>query len=191
LIIFIGIAGGLLVGTVWVIVRDWLPRDPPRRLLFAGLLAVFTGSAAVVDAENRDFQILDPPALHVAMFVLLVGLTGIATAGFDGLLEQRLPSGQSASVVFGGLAGLGLVFALPFLGVFLFFDAGRLPTWPGGLALIAVAVATITGWAGYYADGEAGLASRPAWHRRLGVGGVALFGLLGAARLASEIEAIL
>ena len=191
LVIFIGIFGGLVVGTVWVVVRGWLPDDLPRRLPLAALLTAATGSFAVVAADNHDFRTLNPPGLHVAMFVAIVGLAGAATAGLDRLLEGRVPTAKGVVAVFGGMAGIGLVFAAPFLAALFFLGAaGGAPPWPAGLALIAATVATVAGWARYYSEGDAGLATRPVWQWRLGVGSVALFGLLGAAHLAREINAI-
>ena len=83
-------------------------------------------------------------------------------------------------------------FEIPLL-VFVFFlgSASGLPPWPAGLALIAAAIATVTNWARYYANGDAGLLNRPAWQQPLAVCAIALFGLLGALHLAGEIESIL
>ena len=184
---FIGIFGGFLVGICWVIVREWLPRDPVQRVLLAGVLTALVGSPAVVAADNRDFQLLDPPLLHVAMFVALLGLAGSSTALLDDRLERRLPTGTGASAVFGGLAGLGLVFAAPLFLAAFFLDGD----WFAGFALIAVAIATVAGWVRYYSDGEGGLAGRPAWQRRLASVGLAGLAVFGAIHLAREIESIL
>jgi hypothetical protein len=191
LIIFAGLAGGLAVGTVWVLVRDWLPRNPVSRPLLAALLTACAGSFAVIAAHNEDFQILDPPELHIVMFVLLLALTGFATATFDGMLEGRMPSNPTVAAILGGLIGIGLVFVLPLL-VLLFFinEDNQRPPWPAGIALIAASVATMTTWVRYYSSGDAALAQTPPWQKRLGVGSVVLLGLLGAIHLAAEIEAI-
>ena len=90
------------------------------------------------------------------------------------------------------MASLGLVFAVPLLlFAFILGSASAFPLWPAGLALMAVAIATVTNWARYYANGDAGLVNRPAWQQPLAVGAIALFGVFGAIHLAGEIEAIL
>jgi hypothetical protein len=190
LIVFAGVAGGLMAGTVWVLVREWLPQQAGQRIPLAGLLAACTGSQAVI-AHNRDFHILNPVELHIVMFVMLAALTGLTTAALDRWLDRRLPRGDVAGALYGGLAAFGLVFALPVMVFELVLDGGsRLPQWPSGVALLSVTIATTLGWAGFYSRGEDAIGSRPRWQLRLGQAGVLLFGLIGALQLAAEVEAL-
>jgi hypothetical protein len=187
LVVFVGVFGGFVLGLCWVIVREWLPGEGVQRAVLAGGLVAIVGGPAVVVANNPDFQLLDPPLLHIVMFVALFGLAGATTALLDDRLEGRLPAGETASAIFGGLSGLALVLAVP-LFFFSFFLDGD---WFTGFAMIAVGVATVAGWARYYSVGETGLRPRPVWQRRLGSGGLALVGLFGAVHLASQVESIL
>ena len=107
LVIFVGIFGGLATCAVWVLVRDWLPGELAPRMLLAGVIAAATGSFMVVDRENIDFALLEPTAANVAMFIGIVGLTGALAALFDRLLDARLPAGDAASAIWGGLAAGG------------------------------------------------------------------------------------
>jgi hypothetical protein len=190
LIIFVGILGGLLVGTVWVLVREWLPGAILPRAGIAGTLAILTGSFQVINSRNPDFALLDPPALHVAMFALLLGLTGITITFLDRVFEGRLPERGTIAAILGGLAGFGLIFAAPLLVFSFFSDQDRNAPAAAGLVLIVVTVATVISWIRYYATGETEFHERPVWLQRLGVTAVGLFGLVGGIHLVGEITAI-
>ena len=82
---------------------SWRALSPPR-------LAVF-----VIADENRDFHILQLGEAGIAIFILVVGFAGGATAGFDHLLDRHLPSEQGVSFLYGGLSALGALLALPLL----------------------------------------------------------------------------
>ena len=82
-VLFTGVTGGLLGATVYFAVRRWLPGRSARTSgLLLGLLAL--GLAPVTDAlnqDNRDFTILDPDPLAVALIVgifLLGGMTVVS-----------------------------------------------------------------------------------------------------------------
>ncbi|HEY4685432.1 MAG TPA: hypothetical protein VII57_05230 [Dehalococcoidia bacterium] len=191
IVIFVGIFGGLAAGVVWVIVRDWLPAGLRQRIALGGLIAAATGSFLVIESDNKDFFELDQAEANIAMFVLLVGLTGGATALGDAMLDRRLPSGKLSGIVYGGLAALGGVFSLPVLANSFFFkdfcDCERTP-WLAGAFLVLAAIATVAGWSGRFTElpARTGLALRA-----LGTGGVAGATLLGAVFLAREIDRIL
>jgi hypothetical protein len=189
LILFVGIFGGFLTGVVWILVREWLPQAILPRVALAGILAVLTGSFRVINSQNPDFTLLDPPELHVAMFALLLALTGITIAYLDRVLEPHLPSTGTAAAIFGGLAGFGLILAAPLLVFSFFSDQNQNPPAAAGLALLALAVATVIGWVRFYSSGG-GADERPAWLQRFGLLAVTLFGLAGGIHLLGEIEAI-
>jgi hypothetical protein len=194
-LVFGGMLTGFLLGIVWFLVRDWMPSWLPARIGLAAALAVLGGGGGVIDSGNIDFVLLDPPWLHVAMFLSLVALAGGATAALDTFLAGRLPTGETASAIFGGLAALGLVLGLPFLFGFYFVPGAAqigTPPWAAGLALGTVAIATCAGRVSFYRTGATAAAiDRAAWERVLGFGGVALFGLFGGLHLAGEIRGVL
>jgi len=161
-------------------VEGWPSKPPAVALLMAPLL--------LTDAEG---SVKAMTWVNIAMFVLLVGLTGGATALGDAMLDRRLPSGKLSGIVYGGLAALGGVFSLPVLANSFFFkdfcDCERTP-WLAGAFLVLAAIATVAGWSGRFTElpARTGLALRA-----LGTGGVAGATLLGAVFLAREIDRIL
>jgi hypothetical protein len=191
LVVFGGAIVGLAAGTVWILVREWLPQDLSTRTFLAAILATVTGSAGVIAGDNSDFRVLDSPEAHVAMFLSLLLLTGAATAQIDRALETRLPTSALPGALFGGLAGLGLVFAIPTL-AFVYFlntDTERAPI-AVGIALCALAVPTVAGWVRFYSTGAAIRETRPAWERYAGRTALLLFAAFATLYLAGEIEAI-
>ncbi|HEU0074936.1 MAG TPA: hypothetical protein VFS30_13120 [Dehalococcoidia bacterium] len=191
LVVVGGAIFGLAAGTVWVLVREWLPREITARTSLAAILAAVTGSAGVIAADNSDFRVLEPQEAHVAMFLLLLLLTGAATALIDRALESRLPASALPAGLFGGLAGVGLVFAIPALAFFYFLnpDTERPPV-AAGIALCVLAIPTIAGWTRYYATGADISTTRPVWERYLGRAALLLFAAIAALYLAAEVEAI-
>lgn len=98
LVIFMGIFGGIFAGGIWVLVRERLPNSLSLRLPLAGVAATVIGSFALIDANNSDFRLFDPVGFNLVMFMVLVGLTGSATAYGDWTLQRRLPSSQAAGL---------------------------------------------------------------------------------------------
>jgi hypothetical protein len=71
LIAFVGIPTGVLAGLVVFAVRRWLPESRLwRGLAFSAVLLGLLGGT-VIDPDNVDFLILEPPQLAVALFGLL------------------------------------------------------------------------------------------------------------------------
>ena len=103
LVIFMGIFGGIFAGGIWVLVRERLPNSLSLRLPLAGVAATVIGSFALIDANNSDFRLFDPVGFNLVMFMMLVGLTGSATAYGDWTLQRRLPSSQAAGLLYAAL----------------------------------------------------------------------------------------
>jgi hypothetical protein len=91
LVIFAGLAPGILGGLLYGIIRAWLPgRSFARGLLFGVLLLAVFG-AGIINSGNRDFVELGSPGLNVTMFALLFVLFGVATATAATWLDGCLP----------------------------------------------------------------------------------------------------
>lgn len=184
LLLFGGVFGGLLAGFIWVIVRDWLPSSGAPRVLLAGVAAACLGSFSIFTEENLDFRILSPAWLHLAMFLLLVGIAGSAIALADPVLANVLPRGPAIAVVYAVLAiPVGLV-ALSVLLQALLEPKGVL--WAVAVALLAVLVVDLLHWRARYLGGGS-----HAWLWTAGVGGVVAACAAAALHFAIEAEAIL
>jgi hypothetical protein len=71
LIAFVGIPNGIVAGLIVFAVRRWLPHGWLQRgLVFSAVLLALLGGT-VIDPDNVDFLILEPPGLAVALFGLL------------------------------------------------------------------------------------------------------------------------
>ena len=95
-LIIIGLAGGVLVGTLWVIVREWIPTSIGLRVVTASVIAMLVGSSFSLDANNRDFLLFGPPLFIVVSFMLLTAFAGAGAAFGDQILSKRLPSNAVA-----------------------------------------------------------------------------------------------
>jgi len=151
LVAFGGLSAGAVGGVVWVVVSPWLPGRLRWRILLAMPIAVALGSFLLIESPNRDFQILGPLPLILAMLVGLIALAGAATAWFDALLERRLPAPNHrptrALFTYGVIAILGTpLLLLTFLAYFspAFATSARPPGV--GAALVVVGLATVVTW---------------------------------------------
>ena len=194
LVIGTGLFGGLVAGTLWVLVRDWLPAGAGPRVALAGALAALLGSFFVVSGDNEDFHRLDGSAvLNIAMFVSIIGLTGATTPIFDAYMRARLPAGRVAARVYAPLVLLaGLPTLLILIVAFLLGDDENQNQPPrlAGLFLVAVALATCAGWRRYFRTAENSTVSS-SWQRRAVRATLGAAALFGAIDLAGEINAIL
>lgn len=142
LILFGGLAAGVLAGFLWVILRPWIPGTGRRRIAISALIAIALGGFGLVQASNPDFLILDPDGPLIAMLLALIGLVGATVAWLDGWLDRRLPRpsavGERSTITYGLIAALGLVLAVP-LAAATYFGAN---VRPEGFAAMGLAIAT-------------------------------------------------
>ena len=151
LILFGGLAGGLVASVVWVVAAPWLPSTGKARagLVFVGAVAL--GGFFVIQSTNRDFRILEHDALLIVLFLALVGLIGTGIAWLDSALDRRLP--RPGRMVVPAIIGYGAIAALGapalFLALFAYFDVGfgaMRPPAAIGLALVVVGFVTLVWW---------------------------------------------
>ncbi len=151
LVIFVGGFGGIFAGGIWIVVRERLPEHLFLRIPLAGMTATLVGSFVVIEASNSDFTVFAPVGLNVAMFMMLVMLTGSATAYGDWILQRRLPSKPDAGEFYASMVGVGAFVAIPLIFVF-FFVGGAVvqdpPRVAGGFFSVA-AVGALLSWTRY------------------------------------------
>jgi hypothetical protein len=193
LVLFIGVVGGIALGVVWVLVREWLPSQLWLRAPLAAVLAVLTGGFFVISSENRDFEILEPASANVALFALTIGLAGAATVVLDRAVTPWLPATRRAAVLYGGLALIAVLPLSPLL-ISAYFtnevceDCSGVDNPPVlvGAFLALSGLATLVNWGARLTSRK--FAAGPRAFGIVGVSGAALFGAL---HLLREIDAII
>jgi hypothetical protein len=185
LIIFGGLFVGVFAGTLWVVVRPWLPASLPVRAIAAFPLAIGLGSFGVIEASNSDFIVLDHDALVVGVLIALVGLVGPAMAVVDAWLDRHLPHPASATdprtTIYTGITVIGLFFMVGVAGTYL---SDKLPI---GIALLVAGLATLSWWLLRYDGAE----RPPTALRRVGSTAVVAAALSGLALAIPEIQGAL
>jgi hypothetical protein len=187
LVLFGGVASGLIAAPVWVMMKPWIP----VRWTVVGLGAVAIGGFHLVSSDNRDFDILGGPALDIVLLLALVFAFGAVLSVLDRLLEGRLPQADRGGpvIAYGLVTAVGLIF-VP-LGLLLQFMPGFderafAPIWTG-VFVCATALVTIWCWV----DRIRGKTEPSLVQRRLGGGLAAAAALAGLSHLILEINRIL
>lgn len=91
-VLFIGIAGGVLAATLYLLIRRLLPPRWLGGLAFgAGLLVVVGTTLDPLRAENPDFDIVGPGWLAIVVFSLLMVAFGIVLSGLTAAISLWLP----------------------------------------------------------------------------------------------------
>ncbi|MGK2851414.1 MAG: hypothetical protein ACSLFN_10950 [Candidatus Limnocylindrales bacterium] len=187
IIIGIGLLFGAIAGSLWVVIRPWLPRSRLVATIATIPIAVALGTRGLVEARNEDFEVLGHDPLVVASLVILVAAFGPALVVVDAWLERRLPHpGPADRKVIGGFAivtFLGLILTTLIV-VPLYLGS---PLRLAGVALVVVGLATLATWV---------LRSRvqreaPRWLTLVGRVGVGAAVVAGLAVVIPEIQGAL
>ncbi|MGH2492647.1 MAG: hypothetical protein ACRDF9_14210 [Candidatus Limnocylindria bacterium] len=100
LVLFTGLASGVLGGVIYAVVEPWLRRARPWHGLAYGAALLLAFGFFVLDPSNFDFTRFGPAVLNVAMFAALFVIFGAMTAWlFDALSALRARTGAAARVV--------------------------------------------------------------------------------------------
>jgi hypothetical protein len=137
LVVFVGIASGLLGGIVYAAIEPWLRRLRPWHGLAYGIGLLATFGFTVLDPFNFDFGRFGPLSLNIVMFSTLFVLFGVSVAWlFDRLGALDARSGATTRVIgllvwpamgFGVLAAVSALLAVDERDrVFFFASAGAL-----------------------------------------------------------------
>lgn len=154
LLVFGGLLSGLAAGVVWALTAEWLP----RRWWVVGSATLALGGPSLIDPDNRDFQILDPPTLDLVLLLGLLFGFGVALLAVDNVLTRRMaPAAGDLGTVLQALLVLGAaalvipVFGSFFSREFCFCDD---PPWWTGTFLVLAAVASVWWWVAELAGRE-------------------------------------
>ena len=146
LILFVGLFFGVVAGSLWVVVRPWLPGSTAGRALASIPIALALGTRGLVDSGNGDFALLGRDPVVIGSLVVLVALFGPALALLDGWLDRRLPHagpGDTPIVIaYLTIAIVGVV--LTVLVVVPAYLGSELRL--AGLALVVVGLGTLATW---------------------------------------------
>jgi len=145
-LILIGLLFGALAGTVWVVIRPWLPGAGLRRALVAMIVAIGLGSFGLIRGGNSDFMVLRHDPVVVGLLVGLVGLIGLSISLVDGWLDRLMPVAASVTSrptsIYVAISLVGALLILPIVvSAFLGSDMRS-----AGFGLVVVGVATLRWW---------------------------------------------
>ena len=175
LVVFVGLASGVLGGIIYAITEPWLRRVRPWHGLAYGVALLLAFGFNVLDPNNFDFTRFGIPLLNVAMFAALFVIFGVAIAWlFDALSALRNGTGGMARVV-EIAAWLALVPVVAALALFIGGGAGLDPL----LAIVIVAALLVPAmvlWRGL--------------PRAIGYASLAVVLLLGAVRTLSGLPSL-
>jgi hypothetical protein len=114
LVIFVGVASGLLGGILYALVEPWLRGMRPWHGLVYGVALLAAFGFTIFDPFNFDFTRFGPAPLNVAMFAALFVVFGVLTGWlFDRLRVLPAMSGTTARAV-----DLLALFSLAMAGLF-------------------------------------------------------------------------
>ena len=153
IVIFVGIAGGVVGGLLYVVVRRWLPRPAwLAGLTLGALLLVVFARLDPLSPHNRDFSILHPAWLAVVLVAVLFPLFGLTVAPLVERLERGYPQHPAAvaPLLLLGLTGpMGLIVgALLIGGGYLAGQSGQRPSVRIGQTALALVGAAGAAWTG-------------------------------------------
>lgn len=115
LVVFAGVASGLIGGLVYAALQPWLAPLGRRRAVGFGVLLLGALGFVVITPANPDFRRFGPAGVNIAMFALIYVLFGALLVSLHTVLDRVTPgraSGRSTGIggllvaVAAGLAGL-------------------------------------------------------------------------------------
>jgi hypothetical protein len=147
LLMFGGVAMGIVAGSLWVMLAPWLPTRAVPRAAIAAVIIGAIATPGLVSASNIDFIVLQRNPLVVASLIGLVALFGPALVVAERWLDRRLPhaaGGSGPAFAYALVAAIGVVFTVAAVVPGLLSSALGVPGW----LLLLVGFATLLGWVG-------------------------------------------
>jgi hypothetical protein len=182
LIVFAGLAVGLVGAVLWVTVQPWIPGRTAVRALLAMPVAVALGSFGLIQGENVDFEVLDRQPVIIGILVGLVMLAGAALVLVDAWLDRHLPQADAPTLFPAGVYAVVTLIGMV-LGALVIVGYLSSENRAAGIALLVVGVATLATW-GLRLRGRDDV---PTVVAVLGYGGLAVAVALGLATAWSEV----
>ncbi|HEY5578151.1 MAG TPA: hypothetical protein VIL12_00510 [Acidimicrobiia bacterium] len=190
-LIFGGVFSGAAGAVVVVIADPWLAWMRRLRCIGYGMVVLAVAGTLILDSSNRDFFVLSPAELNVAMFVGLFFGYGIVLQAARAVLDRRLPTAASGPQPgYLGVVALGVPFLFLVLATFTVpgLTEGRPPLYGVGALLVLMGLATLGYWISI-------IAHAPRWLELaaplVGFGSLAILLVVGLPRLMAEIGLIL
>ncbi len=186
LVFFGGLLGGVFAGFIWAIGREWLSDRP----FTVGVAAVALGGGGLVEADNRDFVVLQDPAVDIALLLGLLLVFGIVLVLVDRWLDDVVPrDGQTVTLVSAGAVALASPLAIPLLGSYFTSEFCQCDDPPvlTGVFLVVAGAAAVWGWL----DELRGPRESSPWVQRVGAAALAAAVIVAGSELALEVQRIL
>ena len=113
LLVFGGLLAGAIIGSLWVVIRPWLPQRPLLRALVAMPICVAMGTTILIQDTNPDFVILSRNLAVIGALVGLVALVGPSMVLAESALDRLLPVVQRRGPAAGRVRGHRCVRRVP------------------------------------------------------------------------------
>jgi hypothetical protein len=197
LIFFIGVVSGIVGAGMYLVMQPWLGWAHKWRGAAFGvvLFALTSATSDLMNPDNPDFSVLGNGPLLVALIVGLFIAFGVVTdlvfRRFGTRLQTEEEASKSDRVVIGIFAVVGVVVVVP--GILLFLLGGQrtcsceapvLASW----SFLVIFISTLVVWIGAIVRFPSWLLRIAAVTGYLGIGSVAIFGLV---RALSDAKAII
>jgi hypothetical protein len=197
LILFIGIASGIVGAGMYLVMQPWLGWAHRWRGAAFGivLFALTSATSDLMNPDNRDFSILGNGlllvALMVGLFVAFGVVVDLAFRRFDTLLQAEEEVSKSDRLAFGIIAAAVIVLVVPGI-LLILLDGERtcscetpvLASW----SFLVLFISTAVVWIGAIVRFPSWLLRIAAVTGYLGIGSVTVFGLV---RALSDAKAII
>ncbi len=135
-VVFVGILGGVLTALAFVVARRWLPSRAGRAGVVTGVLLLGTiGVGDAMSPDNRDFAILHPTWLAVALIVGIAMLFGVTFTALAARLDAGMPTLSRRPSSIASHVAL-IIYLLPLLFVAAAIYVGGRAVLRGRLALL-------------------------------------------------------
>ena len=119
LVVFAGVANGLIGGLVYAALRPWLAALGRGAAVGFGVVLLAALGFVVITPDNPDFRRFGPAAVSIAMFALIYVLFGALVVWLHAALDRFTPGRRSGGRT--GIGGIALAIAVALAGLLALF----------------------------------------------------------------------